>query len=189
MTEPRIPMEQGLADALRPVPAPATLRSRLMAEARHLDRARRRTRFLGIAATLALGLVGTWTILRGDPDPGMELARAAATRHGDVAHLDFQGAPPDATNPCGSWCKSRLGYTAALPRSIPASDVVGGRICDLRTHPVAYYRLACGDGLFVFQRAPKELQRARGFALKKGCSAMAWTEGDRAYLRVTKDPR
>lgn len=184
MTEPRIPMEQGLAEALRPTAAPATLRNRLLTEAHRVDRSRRRFRSLAAAAALVAGLTGTWAILHGPADPGMDLARTAVIQHADESHLDFHGAPADTTGSCGNWCEKRLGYAATLPRSVAPSEVVGGRICKVRSHPVAYYRLACGDGLFVFGHAPEALQRARGFDLSKGHTALAWTEGERGYLRV-----
>lgn len=187
MTEPRIPMEQGLAEALRPTAAPAALRNRLMGEARRVDRSRRRFRALAAAAALCAALTGAWAILHGPADPGLELARAAVTRHVSETPLEFRGAPSDASGHCGSWCEKQLGYAATLPRSVAPADVIGGRVCTLQSHPVAYYRLSCGDGLFVFEQAPKSLQRARGFDLQRGRTAMAWTEGDRGYLRVTCD--
>ncbi len=183
MTEPRIPLDQALADTLRPTPAPAALRTRLTGTARRLDRTRRRLRLLGLAALLVAGLVGGWRVVQGPADPAQDLARAAAERHAAALPLEFQGVP-DAGTPCGSWCEKRLGFAATLPRSVAPTSVVGGGICQVNAHQAAYYRLSCGDGLFVFAEAPRELKGARGFQLRRDCTALAWAEGDRAYLRV-----
>lgn len=186
MKEPLIPMDEGIANALCPMSAPAALREALLKEARRVDRPRRRLRHLALAAGFLLGAVGLGWLFTPTPDPGFEFAMQAVTHHTTVTRMDFKGAPPDGPADCGSWAVPKLGYQAALPTEFRASQVAGGRACSLKSRPAAYYQMTCGSGLFVFKEPVKELENRCPcrFTLPNGFTARAWNEHERGYLLV-----
>lgn len=186
MKEIPISMDEGIANALCPMSAPAALRAALLKEARRVDRPRRRMRHLALAAGFLIGAVGLGLLFLQAPDPGLELARQAAVNHTTVTRMDFRGAPPDGQAACGTWCQQKLGYQAPLPQGFSPCQVVGGRTCSLKSRPVAYYQLECGSGLYVFREPLKEWAKRHPtrFDLPHGYTARAWNEREHGYLLV-----
>ena len=184
-------MDEGIANALCLMPAPAALREALLKEARRVDRPRHNVRNFAMAASFLLGAVGLGWVLTPTPDPGLALAKQAVINHTTQTRMDFTGGPPDGGAGCGMWCKKKLGYQAPLPKEFSTSQVAGGRICSLKSRPVAYYQLTSGSGLFVFKEPVKELEKRCpcSLALPNGFTARVWNEHERGYLLVEASRR
>ncbi|MDP2874755.1 MAG: hypothetical protein Q8O00_01140 [Holophaga sp.] len=179
-------MDEELANVLRPFPAPAALRERLLMEARRVDRPRRIVRRLALAASFVLGAAVLGWYFMQTQDLGLAIAKQAALSHTSASPMDFKGAPPDGPATCGDWCIEKLGYQAPLPMEFKVTQVVGGRACSLKTRPVAYYQMNCGSGLFVFKEPLTEIKdkRSNHYDLPNGYTARMWNEHDHGYLLV-----